>query len=270
MDLGRNYLDDGAWTGAGGGAMLGIPDAPANHLVIDFTHGIDQSADSANQKRWRERLSTIATRWGAKGSDSLWCAPTDEVVDYLRGARAAKATITKGALAVALPDDVPGTALTIKLTGLDARARLEPPKGAIAYRQGDTAWITTPPIGLAGAKPPARLVAAYDGPPGEIDLHGARAIAGVQCSIFGDLPAGFSYKVTLRTAGGERPVAEQTLPPGWFVSTKVHPIAPTSAPITATAAHVDATKGITRVVVWAIDGDSAADPAAKPKSKPKR
>ncbi|HWI55690.1 MAG TPA: polysaccharide deacetylase family protein, partial [Bacillota bacterium] len=96
MDFTRSYLDENVWKNEWNKSkpMADFPgadqDGPAtNNLVIDFTHGIERDAGSANQQRWRTRLKTIESRWGAGGADSLWCAPTAEVADYVRAAKAA-------------------------------------------------------------------------------------------------------------------------------------------------------------------------------------
>jgi hypothetical protein len=72
-------------------------------LVIDFTHEIEQKSGFANQERWNTRLKTIESRWGARGADTLWCAPTAEVSDYVHAARAAKVTVAGEHLCPIIP-----------------------------------------------------------------------------------------------------------------------------------------------------------------------
>lgn len=267
LDYGRNYLDEGTWSAdQKGDPMSGIPvldgDGPVKRFVIDFTHGIEQKAESANHQRWRTRLKTISERWGARGKDNLWCAPTGEVADYLRASRVAKVVATREKLTVTIPDDIPGTALTVRLSGIPEKAALTAPQGGTLHRQGDTVWVTTPVIGEAGSPSPLPgLRQVYAGPPGEITFDNASDVAGVAVQIAHELPFKFSYRVLLRTASGERQLVEKQMPAGWFVGTNFHAIMPTAVPISATGLTLMPQPGINKVVVWAVD------PAAAPKKR---
>lgn len=269
LDYGRNYLDEGTWAAdQKGDPMSGIPvldgDGPVNRFVIDFTHGIEQKADSANQQRWRTRLKTISERWGATGKDNMWCAPTGEVADYLRAVRSAKVVAGRDKLTVTIPDDMPGTALTIRLTGIPEKAPLTAPPGGVLHRKGDTVWVTTPLIGEAGSPSPLPgLRQVYAGPPGEIKLDKACDVVGVAVQIGHELPFKFSYRVMLRTATGERQLVEKQMPAGWFVGTNFHAIVPNGAPITATGVTLAPQPGIKKVVVWAVDAAGTAPKKAK-------
>jgi hypothetical protein len=259
LDFGRNYLDEGTWSkDQKGDPMSGIPvldgDGPVDRLVIDFTHGIDAKAESPNHQRWRTRLSTIGERWGAKGRDNLWCAPTGEVADYLRAARVAKVTAARDRLTVSIPDGLPGSAMTVRLSGIPANVPLTAPAGAILHRQGDSVWLTTPPIGEPGAPAPLPHVRqVYAGPPGAIDLGKACEVAAVSVEIAHELPVKFSYRIVLHTTEGEHQLVEKNMPAGWFVGTNLHALVPTSAAITATGLTLVPRPGIKKVVVWAID-----------------
>lgn len=267
LDYGRNYLDEGPWSrDQKGEPMSGIPvldgDGPVNRFVIDFTHGIEQKPDTANHQRWRTRLKTISERWGAAGKDNLWCAPTGAIADYLRAARSAKVVAGRGKLTVTIPDDIPGTALTIRLSGIPEKAPLTAPPGGVLHRQGDTVWVTTPLIGEAGTPSPLPgLRQVYAGPPGEIKLDKACDVAGVAVQIGHELPFKFSYRIMLQTPTGERQLVEKRMPAGWFVGTNFHGVLPNAAPITATGVTLLPQPGIKKVVVWAVD--AAAPKKAK-------
>jgi hypothetical protein len=181
-DLDRNYLDESVWAKSGD-PLLGFPKVGPKRgdLVIDFTHGIEPGSDSANQRRWIARLSNIAARFGRSGADTIWCAPTTDVIDYTLTARVATLEASQGRLTVQLPDSAPGSALTLKLTGVSERSRLDAPPGGRLYRKGNQAWITTPRIGRRGAampKPPLKLL--YQGPVKDVTLDRPHAVAGVR------------------------------------------------------------------------------------------
>lgn len=270
LDYGRNYLDEGTWANdQKGDAMSGFPvrdgDGPVKRFVIDFTHGIDPKPESANHQRWRTRLKTISEQWGAKGKDNLWCAPTGEIADYLRAVRTAKVSVGRDKLTVAVPDDIPGAALTVRLSGIPEKAPLSAPPGGVLHRRGDTVWITTPVIGLAGAAPPVpNIRQVYAGPPGDIAFDKPCAVAGVAVQIGHELPVKFSYRVTLKTASGEKLLVEKNMPPGWFVGTNFHALVPQAEAIAATGMTLVGQPGIKRVVVWGVE-KTPAEGAKKPK-----
>jgi hypothetical protein len=227
-------------------------------FVIDFTHGIDQKPESANHQRWRTRLKTISERWGATGRDNLWCAPTGEVADYLRAVRVAKVVAGRDMLTVTIPDDIPGTALTLRLSGIPEKTALTAPAGGVLYRQGDTVWITTPLIGQPGAASPVSgLKQVYAGPPGDITFDKPTDIAGVAVQIGHELPFKFSYRIMLKTASGERQLVEKQMPAGWFVGTNLHAVLPNAEAITVSGLTLQPQPGIHKVVVWAVEKDEA-------------
>ncbi len=182
LDLDRNCLDEGVWSTVGD-PMYGFPkDGPEkNSLVIDFTHNIESAQNSPNQRRWMQRLSTIATQFGKEGADTLWCAPTTSVIAYTLAARSAKAEVQTGRLVIDLPESSPCSRLTVKLTGLSKSSQLQAPQGGLLFRKGDEAWITTPALVRAKpspSKPPLRLV--YEGPIKNVTLTHSEAIAAVR------------------------------------------------------------------------------------------
>lgn len=260
-DFTRSYLDDGVWTNASnqGDPMADFPDpdknGPAvNSLVIDFTHGIDQDAGSANQKRWQARLSNIEKRWGASGSDTLWCAPTGDVADYVHAAKAATVKATPGKLTVSVPDNLPGSALTLRLTGIGAKAKLTAPDGGALYRQGDAVILTTPVIGKRGAAPPVpHLKKIYEGPAVSVDFAQPEAVAGVTLGVFGCPKAPATYRLAVRTADGDKPFAERTLEPKWIVGGHLCPIVPNRPAIAGTGIAVEPVPELKTMTVWAIN-----------------
>jgi hypothetical protein len=164
----------------------------AGRVFIDFTHGIDANAASANRKRWAERLGTIEKQFGKGGRDNLWSAPTGEVYEYVAARKQAKVKVEAGRLTVSLPDTVSGAALTVKLTGIKPETVLTAPAGATLYRQGNQVWITTPVIGLPGSpapKPAMRRI--YAGPLKDLTWEKPVSLAGVRILQFGGVEAGF-------------------------------------------------------------------------------
>ncbi len=259
LDFPRNYLDDGVWVNDGGAPMAQFPGAEADgpapgSLVIDFTHGIEQKAESANQQRWRSRLETITTRWGAGGSDRLWCAPTAEIADYVIAAKAAIVRITPGRLSISLPDDVPGSALTLRLRGIGAQAAVTAPVGGALYRQNGDVVLTTPLIGRAGAPPPApTLIAIYDGKPVSTTFAIPARIAGVVLGIGGCPAVDSTWSLALKTASGEQPIGSRTLVAGkWVVGAQLCPLVPSAEPILASGITVSGTPEVQRMVVYAL------------------
>jgi hypothetical protein len=258
MDMQRNYLDDGAWLGNGGDPLHGIPGLPGDGpqpgtLLIDFTHSIDQDANSDNHQRWATRLQTITERWGAQGTDALWCAPSGEICDYVHAARAAIVQTKKGTLTVTLPDDLPGSALTVRLTGISDTTKLEAPRGGTLYRQGNTAWITTPMIGLAGAAAPKPTVTCiYDGPAAQATIPAGTKVAGAIIDCFGDMPAGQSATITLLTATGDVTLNGPNHKGGWIVGSVLFPIVPTAQPIVAKGIRIEARPEVKRVRIFSV------------------
>ena len=76
------------------------------------------------------------------------------MADYVRAAKAAKITVGSGKLTISLPDDVPGSTLTLRLRGIGNQANVAAPEGGRLYGQGDALVLTTPPIELWGAPAP--------------------------------------------------------------------------------------------------------------------
>ncbi len=157
--LTRSYLDEKVWS-KNNNSLLDIPDDgfEEGDLQIDFTHAINNSSYSNNQKRWKERLSFLEQHYGAKGSDEFWSAPPGTVINYTRAVQAAKVEVTAGVLKVGFPYHLSGTPLTIKLEHVPENTDMPTPDGGILYRQAGTVWITTPTIGAPGNSAPKPVV----------------------------------------------------------------------------------------------------------------
>lgn len=259
LDIPRSYLDEPNWSGQHGSApMAAFPgadrDGPsANSLVIDFTHNIDRDPASANHLRWRERLGTIARHWGAEGADTLWCAPTGEIADYVHASRKASIRIGRGTVTISLPDDIPGSALTVRLEGIGAKAALTPPEGGAVYRQGTSVVLTTPIIGHMGAAAPApKVTKLYEGPAVSVEFAKPARIAGITLGMFGEPTAGSSYRLAARTANGEQVIAERMLEQKWIVGSHLCPILPGSPAILATGVTVVPVPEMKQMTVWAV------------------
>lgn len=242
-DLDRNYLDENVWSKPGD-PLSGLPRMPQRgQWVIDFTHGMEADPNSPNHKRWRERLSFLE-----KLGDSLWCAPTPTVVAYLRAAKAARVRVEKGGLIVSLPDTLPGSRLTLKLQGLPATTT--PPSGALLYRSGDTAWLTTPLIGKPDVAPPARLERIYSGPVKDIRFPKPVRVAGVRVLQRGETKPNYRLKLALTTAAGERSLADAPLKPNWGVWL-LYPLLPNApAALASGITAVGSDPAVTALEVW--------------------
>lgn len=157
----RNYLDEGFWTSkwAKGDPMAFLKEEPeGNDVMIDFTHEMDHDPQSANQQRWAERLRTISLKWGEKGEDSFWSAPTPAVFDYFLASKEAAVDLAPGNLTVRLSEGSPGSRLTVRLDNFPPETKLPTPEGSTIYRDGTTAWVTTPFLGQPRMAPPQPVV----------------------------------------------------------------------------------------------------------------
>lgn len=254
-DWTRNYLDEGVWSQQSG-ALWGLPEKPAaGDFVIDFTHGMDGDENSANNKRWVARLDHLAKTYGPQGDNSMWVAPSDEVANYAVAAKAAKVTSGPGDVSVTLPDTLPGSALTLKITGLPAKAAS--PAGATVFRQGDTVWVTTPLLGAAGSALPApRVHRIYSGPIKPLTWDKPVAIAGVRIRQFGGGAPGFVLKMDYTTPDGKTesllPDGETKLEPRWGSWVLFSTVPDRPAP-SAKELRVTPGKDLNEMEVWAVE-----------------
>ena len=157
-------------------------------------------------------------------------------------------------MTISLPDDIPGSALTLRLQGIGSPALVESPEGGAFHRQGDAWVLTSPRIGLWGTPPPIpRLKCVYDGPAVSINFQKPIPVAGVTLRLFGNPPSALPYRLAVRTAKGEAVFAEQTVGPGWIVGGRLCPIIPAFGPITGTGIAVSGAEPLKTMAVWAID-----------------
>ncbi len=265
LSISRCYLDEGAWTNqyAKGETMAGFPrNGPAEgDLIIDFTHGISPDPASANQKRWKERLGTITTEFGAGGADEFWSAPTEDVIAYWRAAKAAEVQVAPGKLSVTVPDALPGTPLTIRLEGVPPGTNIPvPPQGSL-YRKGSTVWITTPVIGLPGAAAPNPLVKrVYKGPPqASIVLDSPQRIAAVRVRQHGNPAPDLQLKVDLtKPDGSVENFATQTQQTNYITATQLFSSIPNREAPLAKSVEITSIPSIKEVEIWVLDDETKA------------
>ncbi len=186
----------------------------------------------------------------------MWVAPTDEVVRYRLAARAAKITVSKGMVSVTLPDNLPSSALTLKLTGINPTTVFAPPANATMYRQGSIVWLTTPTIGKPGTLLSAPHVhRIYTGPLKDLVWDKPVRIAGVRIRQFGPGTPGFVFqldtitpegKVLSLTPGGGSPL--KAVWGGW----NLYSVIPDRPAIPVKELHVTPGKDLNEMEVWAV------------------
>ncbi len=255
LDLNRTYLDEGVWVKSNNPLQDLLSTPRPGDFFIDFTHNIE-AAPSANYTRWKARLHYIAQTWGSQGDNSMWVAPTNDVATYALAARAAKLVVIDNDLRVELPETAPGSALTLKISGLAPETVLPIPPGATLYRQGDTAWLTTPVIGREGVPTPTPHVhRIYLGEVKNLTWDKPVAIAGVRIRRDAALPEGFVLKIeALMPGGGIQNIAtvgKTQLDKVW--GSVLYCLLPDHPAILARALHVTSAKGLTQMEVWAVD-----------------
>lgn len=255
LDLDRNYLDEGAWAEQKN-VLAGLPDAPkAGDFLIDFTHGMNGDAASQNHKDWLTRLAHIANSYGPKGDNSVWVAPTDAVVDYHLAASKASVRVTPGVISVDLPDDAPGSALTLVIRGLSEASQLPVPAGGTLIRQGDTAWLTTPRIGTRGSALAApKLKRIYSGPVTDLKWDGPVQIAGVRLLQSAPMAENYNFKLKIETPDGktESLVPDGAKLEGAWGTWRLFPTIPDRAAPAARALKVSPDPNLRRMEVWVL------------------
>lgn len=268
LSIPRHYLDEGHWTGQymKGEPMAGFPaNGPAEgDLIIDFTHNISPDPESANQKRWKERLDSISTQFGAGGADELWSAPTQDVIAYWRAAKAAEVALAPGKLSVSVPDALPGTPLTIRLEGVPPGTNIPVPPGGSLYRKGSTVWLTTPMIGTPGsAAPDPQVKRIYKGPPQpSIVLDSPQRIAAVRVRQHGDPAPDRQLKVDLtKPDGSAENFAAQTQQANYITATQLFSSIPNREAPLAKSIEITSIPSIKEVEIWV--QDDPVTPAVK-------
>ncbi|WP_309383766.1 PA14 domain-containing protein [Cerasicoccus frondis] len=257
LDLSRAYLDDGYWVGSGGGgitySLVNPDEVTPGYLQIDFTHGISP-AGSDNHSRWVSRLDYIESNYGASGQDNLWSAPVGDVVSYVNAAQVATLLVDKNLLQVSLPDDAPGSRLTIRIDGISPTTNLPAPDGGLLYRSGSTVWITTPLIGEPGSAPPKPTpTIAYEGAVEKQTFDEAVWLAGVQLMHSGSSTAGQQFEVLLTLENGEtQEIYSNALKGGWSNGSCLASLLPNGSPVKVTGVEVTPNSILKGMRVWTV------------------
>lgn len=261
QDICRAYLDEGYWSNNGKGNPLhAFPESgPAlGDFVLDFTHGINKDPESANHKRWVERLNLISSRYGAAGNDSMWVAPSGDVLEYVAARQAAKLGSKAGKISVTLPDGEAGASLTLHIRGVPANTKLPVPEGGAVYQKDGEAWVTTPMIGKPGCAPPMPAVKRiYAGPVKELTWDNPVQIAAIRLQQSGPInDSNYRLKVDAQTKPEETksllPEPEVALEKFWGKWLLYGPV-PNAAPIAASKLTVTPHKVLTAMEVWAVE-----------------
>ncbi len=266
-DIDRNYLDEPVWSKETN-ALWGLPKTPqAGDLVIDFTHGIQAGAQSPNQLRWRTRLGSIASRFGEGGSDEMWCAPTAAIINYIQTMRASLVESAKGHVTLTVTNSLPTTPLTIKIAGISPLSKLGTPRGSLLFRQNETVWITTPPLGVRKSTVPTQpkvervYSASLDAqnPKGDawhiVKFDRPTHIAAVRVLQHGEVHPGFELIIKTTASSGKSQILVNTpLKPNWG-AWLLFPIVPTSKAQEAIQLELSTDPGLKAVEVWAGDSE---------------
>lgn len=250
-DMDRNYLDESVWSKPGD-PLAGFPATPAtDDLIIDFTHGMEADPAAPNHTRWKARLDSIAGRFGSGGDDSMWCAPTGDVVAYTLAARGAKLETGPGRVTLRVPNGLPGTTLTIHLSGVTTP--ITAPPGATLYRRGPEVWITTPRIGLPGAPAPLpHLQCVYRGPVKTVTLAAPARIAGVRVLQQGEPKSGYMLGLTLVSPTGQSVPLSLPSPGTNWGAWLLYPIVPNLPPVLSKTVQINADPSLSEMEVWAV------------------
>lgn len=254
----RAYLDEGPWSGKNNDTPLHqFPkDGPQpGHLQIDFTHGNNPDPESANQKRWKARMDHISARYGKDGDDTMWSAPVQSVIHYTLARRKASVAVKDGVLKVTLPDDAPGSPLTIRLEGIPEATQMPAPQGgALLYRKGTTVWITTPFLGKPGtAAPEPRIRRDFTGPAGTHEFASPVQMAGVQLYHIGKPEAETEVRILLTLADGTtQTLGPKILKAAWGNGNLLFPVLPHRAPLSVKKIEVSSARELKRMDVWVV------------------
>ena len=253
-DLDRNYLDESVWAKPGD-VMAGFPAQPKpSDLIIDFTHGMDPDSTSPNNIRWHERLKNIAGLYGRTGKDNMWCASTPEIVEYSLAAHAVKVQPQKGEVTLSLPSTAPGSSITFKMKGINAKSEIMAPSGGAMYRKGDEVWITTPVIGVAeAAAPNPHIKRIYEGPVKDVTLEAPAHIAGIRVLQFGEMQADYKLNIGLVTPEGKTvPFVSTALKSDWG-TWLLYPTVPNHPAPMVKGITINSAQGLLKMEIWAVE-----------------
>jgi hypothetical protein len=257
-DMDRNYLDESVWSKPGD-ALAGFPASPAtDDLIIDFTHNMEADPTSANHRRWKARLHSIAGRFGQTGDDSVWCAPTSDVVAYRLAVKAATLETKPDHVTLRLPTSLPGTALTVHLSGVAPAVQFTAPPGGTLYRRGSDVWVTTPRLGLPGAPAPSpKLKCVYRGPVKDITLAMPERVAGVRVLQQGEAKKDFTLGLTLVSPDGKDIPLSLPNPGTNWGAWLLYPIVPNRPAVLAKTIRIHEDPSLSQMEVWAIADTTA-------------
>ncbi len=227
---------------------------------LDFSHGIDTNKDSANYKAWQERLKAIAEKYGAKGADNVWCAPTQAIVSYVLSAKSAKVSVENGKLLLALPENALESKFTICLEGVPENAKLTAPKDGIVYRQGDKAWITTPVLGKPNPIPKPKVKIGYEGNfAPQIKFDKPMKVAAVRLQQSGGFANGYVPKITFVLKDGTKKEFDVARIHKWTGTGPrwggwcLYPLIPDEEPVLATGVEIANDPAFKKVEVWVVE-----------------
>ena len=265
LDAGRTNLDNGDWKSD---PLHLLPKSFAEgDWFVDFTHGISEPG-KGTYEAISERLEYIRKTWGADGADNVWLTTSDRVAQYRHAAEAAKVTAARNKITVALPDTVLQSALTLKISGIPASAKLKAPEGGVVYRdaKGDV-FLTTPVIGKNITNHPAgNLEKVHEAEikvghgqivPQEIKFGKTVRFAGMRLLQFGDLPDGFNIDLRLVTPDGSEVPFNFAKYDKWIKldnawgSWRLFPQLPDEKAMPITAIRYNAVQAFKKVEVWA-------------------
>ena len=255
----RTFMDEGNWnTWMKSEPMAGFPEdggpVPNDQLILDFTHSISSDPQTPNYQRWQKRMETIVSRYGKTGSNDFWNAPAEQIINYKLAADKAEIHVDGNGITVRLPDDIPGSALTLQINNVPPNAVLAPPEGGVLYQKGSTVWLTTPVIGKPGSPlPDPSIKCIFKGPAGEYAFEKPEKLAGVLVKHFGQ---GEELLVKAEVEGPDgktETMATYTLPNAWANGTILLPALPNKPAPLVKKVTVTQDKRINEMEVWVVE-----------------
>lgn len=257
--LSRANLDEGRWKSTGQDDPLFMfpmgGEVVPGLLQIDFTHGMSEDPNSDTIRRWKARMDHIAGKYGAGGDDSVWCAPVSSIIHYRKAAVAAELKFSEDGLSVRLPDEAPGSPLTVRVKGVPEPVELPVPEGGVLYRKGETVWITTPMLGKPGTAPPKPMISSlYSGPVGKREFAEPIELAGVQVFHRGNAkePKEIELVLTLED-GRSRLIGPEIIKSGWSNGYLLFSLLPNEESVRVKAIEVPKMPILKTMRVWGVE-----------------